>query len=435
MTNRSPEQPVRRSPAAPYSLPARSDVVVVGAGVVGLCIAYELARSQRQVLIVDRGPAAEGNSAGIAGHIVPSHVLPLAAPGAIRSAAAGILRRTGPVTLRWRWRPDYLAWILAFARNCRESTARAAVPTLERLGRLSAELADQWIVEENIECSYQRAGLLDVYFDSKAFAGAQARARLIEQAGVTVEIAGPARAYALEPALSNAAVGGIFFPEDSNLNPRHFLDGLLAATIDRGVNVSSWTEVLGIRGSGRAVTALITSRGDIEVDHVVVAAGACSSGVAAMLGEKLPVQPGKGYSITVQRPKQGPRQAMLLGEKHVAVAPMEDRIRFSGWFELGRYDRTPSLQRLRQIEATVRSALSIDAELKVLERWAGLRPTTPDGLPIVGPAPSWDNVTYATGHAMLGLSLGPATGRIVSQLVCGEPPDLDLALCSPARFL
>lgn len=125
---------------------------------------------------------------------------------------------------------------------------------------------------------------------------------------------------------------------------------------------------------------------------------------------------------------------MLLGEKHVAVAPMQDRIRFSGWFELGHDDRTPSLHRLSQIEATVRSALSIDAELKVMERWAGLRPTTPDGLPIIGPAPSWDNVTYATGHAMLGLSLGPATARIVSQSVCGETPDLDLALCSPARF-
>lgn len=435
MTNGSSDQPWHLAPAALDGVPARSDVAVVGAGVVGLCIAYELARSQREVLIVDRGPAAEGNSAGIAGHIVPSHVLPLAAPGVIRSAAAGILHRTGPVTLRWRWRPDYLAWILAFARNCRESTARAAVPTLERLGRLSAELAEEWIVEENIECSYRRGGLLDVYFDRRAFAAAQAKARLIDQFGVTVEIVGPARVFEFEPTLSSAAVGGIFFPGDSNLNPRQFLGGLLAATLERGVTVSSWTEVLGIRTSGRAVKTLITSRGDIEVDHVVVAAGAWSSSVAAMLGEKLPVQPGKGYSITVQRPEQGPRQAMLLGEKHVAVAPMEDRIRFSGWFELGRYDRTPSLQRLSQIEATVRSALSIDAELKVLERWAGLRPTTPDGLPIVGPAPSWDNVTYATGHAMLGLSLGPATGRIVSQLVCGERPDLDLALCSPARFL
>lgn len=430
MTNRTRAQ----AQAAPERLPARSDVVVIGAGIVGICIAYELARRQRQVLIVDRGLAADGNSTGIAGHIVPSHVIPLAAPGVIRSTAAGILRRTGPVTLSWRWRPDYLTWILAFARNCREKAAKAAIPTLDQLGRLSAELADRWIGDENLECSFRRAGLLDVYFDSKAFAGALAKVHLIEQTGVSVEVADRVRVKELEPALSNSAVGGIFFPDDSNLNPRQFLDGLLAATRERGVTVSSWTEVLGIRRSGRAVSTLITSRGDIEVEHVVVAAGVWSTSVAAILGEKLPVQPGKGYSITVERPEQGPNQAMLLGEKHVAVAPMEDRIRFSGWFELGQYDRTPSLQRLRQIEATVRSALSIDAELKVLERWAGLRPTTPDGLPIIGPAPSWDNVTYATGHAMLGLSLGPATGRIVSQLVCGEAPELDLPLCSPARF-
>lgn len=384
--------------------------------------------------MIDRGPIADGNSAGIAGHIVPSHVIPLAAPGAIRSTVTGILHRTGPVTIRWRTRADYLTWMLAFARNCRKRAAKAAIPTLEQLGRLSAELAEQWIAEENIECSYRRAGLLDVYFDSKAFTGAQAKARLIEQAGVTVEIAGPTRVKELEPALSSSAIGGIFFPDDSNLNPRQFLDGLLAAAVEQGATVSSWTEVLGIRRSGRAVTTLITSRGDIEVEHVVVAAGVWSASVARLLGEKLPIQPGKGYSITVHRPEQGPRQAMLLGEKHVAVAPMQDRIRFSGWFELGHDDRTPSLHRLSQIEATVRSALSIDAELKVMERWAGLRPTTPDGLPIIGPAPSWDNVTYATGHAMLGLSLGPATARIVSQSVCGETPDLDLALCSPARF-
>ena len=428
-----PPEPVDQGLSA-STIPGEADVAVIGGGVIGLCTAYELVARGREVVVLDKGPIARGSAAGNAGFIVPSHVIPLAAPGVLPGVFKGMLRRTGPVTARPSLDPDYLRWILRFVRNCTRKAAHRGAVTLTALGFLSAELMVRWIAEEGMDCGYRPGGLLHVYGDEKVLASARHEAAEMEQHGVAIEMFGAAEIHELEPALNDEVIGGFQCVDDGGLDPARFLSSLASILAERGVRFAPQTELLGFTTSATAVDQLVTSRGNLAADQVVVATGAWTPRVASFLGDSIPVQPGKGYSMTVARPRLGPRLNILIGDRWAAVNPMGDQLRMSGWLELGRLDTRPSLDRLAHIEANVRSRIRLDPDLTVLERWAGIRPVTPDGIPIIGPTPRWSNVTYAVGHGKLGLSLGPVTGRMVAQMLCGLPTDLDPGPFSPTRF-
>ncbi len=419
---------------ADFPIPGRADAAVVGAGVIGLCVAYELMKDGREVVVVDQGPIVGGAAAGSAGFITPSHVIPIAAPGVPRGVVRGMLRRTGPVTARPSLDPAYLGWIFRFLRSCTSRTAEAGAAALAALGFLSADLMEHLITEEGIDCCYRRDGLLHVYGDERVLAAAKHEAAEMERCGVAVEMLGHDEIREVEPALGDEVIGGFLCPNDAGLDPAMFLSSLASLLAGRGVRFAPHTRLLGFDSASDAVENLITSRGNLAVDRVVVAAGARSPEVASHLGNRLPIQGGKGYNVTVAAPRLGPRNNILIGDRWAALNPMGDRLRMTGWLELGRLDTAPSLKRLEHIESNVRSRVRLDPELTVLERWAGVRPITPDGLPVIGPAPGWRNVIYATGHGKLGLSLGPVTGRLVTQMAGGRSVDLDPAPFSPARF-
>ncbi|MYC84953.1 MAG: FAD-dependent oxidoreductase [Acidimicrobiia bacterium] len=416
------------------SLPRNADVVVVGGGVVGLCSAYELAAHGRQVVVIDEGPIARGSAAGNAGLITPSHLIPMAAPGVMSGVVRGMIRRTGPVTVRPSIDPSYLRWMVRFARNCNSRAADAGTVVLRALGFRSADLVAEWIERDEIKCDYRKLGLLYVYGDEAAFAAGRHEAETMERYGVTIERYDTAQIRELEPALNEEVLGGFRCVDDAGLDPARFMSGIVSVLSARGVVFVPHTRLLDFRTSGGTVDRLVTSRGDLTADEVVIATGAWTPRVASLLGESVPIQAGKGYSMTVAAPRQGPRNNLLIGDRWVAVNPIGDKLRLSGWLELGRLDTRPSLRRLAQVEANARSRVRLDPELTVLERWAGLRPVTPDGLPMIGRSSGWRNVTYAVGHGKLGLSHGPLTGRLVAQIICDRPTDLDLEPFSPRRF-
>ena len=415
-------------------LPEAADVVVVGAGAVGLAIAYELARRGRAPVVVERGKLGAGTSWGNAGFVVPSHVIPVPEPGMFATAVRSILSGKGPVTVRPLPNPSLLRWVVRFLRHCRPQAVNAAAPVLASLSNLSAGLFQEWLAEERIECAYTPDGLLNVFGDPRAFAKARHQAEWEAAFGVPARILDADETRTLEPALNESVVGSVFHPQDAGLDPGRFLAGLAAAAVRRGATLVPEAEALDARTAAGEVRCLITSRGEIRVREVVIAAGAWSPRLAARFGQRLPIEPAKGYSLTVRRPLRGPQRRMLLGEKYVAVAPMGDKLRLSGWFELGRRDARLPAARLARVESNARARLHLDASLRVISRWAGFRPVTPDGVPIIGRARAWRNLTYAAGHAMLGLTLAPASGRLVAQLLCGEPPQVDISRCSPERF-
>lgn len=420
--------------AAPDALPETAEAVVVGAGAVGLSIAYELAGRGMETAVVERGTAGVGTSSGNAGFVVPSHVIPVPEPGMFAVAVRSMLSGKGPVTVRSPLRPGLWRWAAAFLRNCRPQAVEAAAPMLAALGNLSAGLFQEWLDGEGMECAYERNGLLNVFGGPRELAAGRHRAEWEAKFGVPIQILDGDEAREMEPALNGSVTGAVFYPDDAGLDPGRFMAGLAAAAIRRGVRVVSNTEVLGAETGGGKVRRLVTTRGEIRAGETVLAAGAWTPQLAARFGNRLPIQPAKGYSVTVRRPRRGPRRRMLLGEKYVAVAPMGDLLRMSGWFELGRLDSRLPPSRLAQVERNARSRLDLDSDLRVTQRWAGFRPVTPDGVPVIGRAPGWTNLSYAAGHALLGLSLAPATGRLAAQVIYGETTDVDIGPCSPERF-
>jgi D-amino-acid dehydrogenase len=407
-------------------------VIVIGGGIVGLASALELAGRGRAVTVVDRCPIDGGCALGSAGHLVPSHVVPLAAPGAVRDAIAGIVRRDGAVSVRWSADPDLWRWLSRFVRSCTPGAVAGAVPALSALARLSDGIWDEWLDASGQSVAVD--GLLDAYRTAPALARAVARADELRHWGVDAEVVDGDRARSLEPALVGPLAGGVLLHGDRNLHPGLALGALIRRVERAGVTLAPCTEVVDVEAVGERIARVRTSGGDIDAGHVVLAAGAWSGRLARRLGERVPVIAGRGLSLTVARPAWGPRRALLLGEDHVAVGPMGDDLRLSAWFLLNDDDRTASAGRLDALERIARRRLRIDDRLVVRRRWAGLRPVTPDGVPIIGPSTRWANVTIATGHAMTGLTLGPGTGRLVAQLVCGRRPAIALDRFSPRRF-
>jgi D-amino-acid dehydrogenase len=309
---------------------------------------------------------------------------------------------------------------------------QTAAPALGALAALSESIWDEWLSASGQAVTTD--GLLDVYAGQRAFDRARHHAAELRRWGVAVDVVDGAAALAMEPALLEPVAGAVHLVDDRSIDPGRALADLVARVSAAGAELHPSTEVLDVDSAGDRVVAVRTSGGDVRAEHVVVAAGAWSGRVAALVGERVPMLPGRGFSVTVARPVDGPRRPLLLGEDHVAVAPLTETLRLSAWFHLNDFDTTIDATWIDRLQALARRRIRLDADLSVRRRWAGLRPVTPDGVPIIGPAARWRNVTIAAGHSMVGLTLGPGTGRLVAQLVCGETPDVDIDRFSPRRF-
>jgi len=413
----------------------KADVLIIGGGSIGLNCAYYLLRSGRKVTIVDAKDVAKGSSAGNAGHIVPSHIIPLAAPGIVPTAFKWMLDpKNSPFGMKISLDPKYISWLLQFALACNEANVQRAIPPLNSLGQLSTKNFSRMIAEEKFDCHYQEKGLLFLYKTEDAFKGGQHEAELMRKYGVPVDVLKKAALHDREPAARDEVLGGVHFTGDANLNPALFLKLLGERVRLMGAEIFENTPVTGFDVADGKVRAVKTSTGDFETDEIILAAGAWSPEVARDLRLNIPVQSARGYSLTMSAIKIMPRHALLLGERRVAVSPMGDVLRFTGRLELSNIDTTVNAKHIAGIESAVREYIQVDEKLDIHETWAGLRPTTPDGMPIIGRSSHYRNLILATGHAMLGLSLGPGTGQVVAELVNGKEAAFDLSPLRAERF-
>lgn len=408
--------------------------IVIGGGVAGVCTAYALARRGQPVTLLERGEICSGASHGNAGLLLPSHCVPLAAPGVLGSGLRWLLDPASPFYIRPRLDPALISWLLRFAAACRGSRAHAAMPVVRDLHRASLALYEQIVAERGLRCGFARHGMLMLFRTRAGLAAGIREARLVAERGVAAEPLDEAAVREKVPCARPGVVGGVFYPEDAQVTPGEFVRALAGVAAQLGARVLTHTEVIGFETAGRSLSRVRTTRGDFEAGDVVLAAGSWSPVVARELGLRVPVQPAKGYSVTIRRPESCPALPLLLNEARVGVTPMGDTLRFAGTLELAGLDLSISRRRLDAIVAGARAYLDGLDQLEVLEIWRGLRPCTPDGLPLIGRARAWDNLTFATGHAMIGISLGPITGELVAQLLCGEPPSLEMGPVSPARF-
>ena len=394
---------------------------MIGAGIVGACCALELARDGAAVTVVERGGGwGEGCSWGNAGLLVPSHARPIAAPENLRAGLRWMLRRDSPFGLRVR--PALAPWLARYARASTPGRAERG----EALQRALCVEALARFEELGVDGGFRRSGCLTVYTGEDAPHRAAAEAASPAGRALGAQVLSEAEAQSLEPALTHAVRAGVLFPHEAQCDPGRLVEAIGAAAIERGASLRTGVEARAIRPG-----AVDTGDGALSAGLVVVAAGAWSGRLARTLGVRLPLLAGKGYAVDYDPSASPLRIPLYLHDERCVANPMGSRLRVTGGLILGAPEQRSDPRRFRAIRQAA-TVLGVRAEPRL--EWSGVRPCTPDGLPVIGPHPRAEHVLFATGHGMLGVTLGPLTGRIVADLAAGRADHPALESLSPARF-
>lgn len=410
-------------------------VIVVGGGVIGAACAHYLVQSGWQVTILERGDFGQGCSHANCGLVSPSHVLPLAVPGAVAGVFRTMLTPGSPLYIKPRFDPALWSWLWRFARRCNTPDMLTAGRAIQALLQSSRALYEEVLPGDNLACEWETQGVLFVFQHRDAFEHhAHTDQLLREQFQLAAQRYESTELTALEPALKEGLAGGWLYTSDAHLRPDKLLASWRQALQARGVAIQERCEVRDFVSHGSKATAVVTAQGEMAADAFVLAAGAWTPLLRRRLGCRLPIQPGKGYSITMTRPRLCPTRPMIFEEHRVAVTPMQSAYRLGSTMEFAGYDTTLNPRRLELLRAGARHYLQEPCGDEVLEEWYGWRPMTYDSKPIIGRTPALNNVLLAAGHNMLGLSMAPATGKLVAELLNEVPPHVDPQPYAVTRF-
>ena len=415
-------------------------VVVIGAGVVGTTAAWYLARNGHDVTVVERreGAGLETSFAN-GGQISPCHAEPWANPAVLPKVLKWLGREDAPLLFRWgRWDPELWAWGLRFLANCTPARTRTNTERTLRVALYSRAGLAALRAETGIEYDQRRQGILHVYRDAREFDHAVAAAELMKHFGLDRRPQSPAACVAIEPALGSVAselAGGILTPDDESGDAHKFTTRLATLAEAQGVEFRWDLTVLGLIPDGAKVGGLVTSAGLLTADAYVLAAGVESPRLARPLGLRLPIVPAKGYSITVPVANHaGAPQVSITDDEHKMVySRLGDRLRAAGTAEMAGHDHALTPARIAMILGHTRALFPDGGDYARAEPWTGLRPVTPDSVPLLGRTP-WSNLYLNTGHGTLGWTMACGSGRIIADLVSGRPPEIALDGLDLSRF-
>ena len=408
-------------------------VTILGAGVIGLSTALYCARRGMKVTVIEKKVRQrDGCSFGNAGMIVPSHFIPLAAPGMVKPGLKWMWNPESPFYIQPRLDVDLMRWGLHFWKAATKARADAAAPVLRDLSLLSRQCFE----EIGFDFGLVKKGLLMLCKKQQTLDEEAHMAAKANDLGIPAEVLDAKATAALDPAVTMDVCGSVYFQKDCHLSPSRFIAALEAELERLGVEMLWETEVSGFEVEGGALRAVKTSRGQVEGHEVVLCGGVWSAEMAKKLGLKLQMQAGKGYSLTLAKPKQLPDLCSICTEARLAVTPMDGSLRVGGTMEMAGVDESITLRRVCGITRAFPRYFPAfeERDFADVRTWSGLRPVSPDGMPYIGRTKRWKNLTVATGHAMMGLSLAPATGRIVADVLAGENSPVALDLMSPDRF-
>jgi D-amino-acid dehydrogenase len=410
-------------------------VLIVGCGVVGAACAYFLRKADCQVTMIEQGAFGMGCSHANCGFVSPSHVLPLAVPGAVRSTMKAMLQPDSPFSVRPGLNFSLWKWLIQFAGKCNDRAMEGSARAIHALLQSSRRLYQEIIDLEGFDVDWETKGLLFVFQSQPALEHhgdvvAWLRAHMDIQ---SERYEGHALCQ-LEPALKPGLAGGWHYPGDAHLRPDKLMTAWHAWLTKNDVTLQENCRLLELNSENGKVHSVKTSQGDLEADDVILATGAWTPLMQQQLRCKIPIQPGKGYSMTMDRPNPCPKIPMLFEEHRVAATPFASGYRLGSIMEFIGYDATLNRHRLEFLTHGAQHYLHAPRGEPVVEEWWGWRPMTYDSVPIIGPAPAFANVTLATGHSMLGLSMAPGTGKLVSELVLGQPPHVDPVPYAVTRF-
>lgn len=404
---------------------------------IGLCAAYYAARRGCAVTVIDRGgPDRGGCSFGNVGMIVPSHFLPLAAPGAVGTALKWMFNPRSPFYIKPRLDGELIRWAYDFWRSATAEHVRRAAPLLAELHLASRAEYLELARLPGIDFGLVERGLLMLCKTPHAL---DDEARVAERGrawGVPADVLTPGQLAKLEPGIDLDVAGAVHFPKDAHFTPERLMASLHQLAAGHGAAFRWRTEVTGWRTEGGRVAAVKTSAGEVGGDEFVLCGGSWSPAVARELGLRLPIQAGRGYTLTLAAPRQLPKICSICVEARLAITPMEKTLRVGGTMEIAGCEEKINPLRIEGITAKFPRYYTAfqTRDFDGVEPWCGLRPVSPDGLPYLGRSARWANLVVSTGHAMMGMSLAPITGRIVAQVLCDEKPAVDIGLLDPERF-
>jgi D-amino-acid dehydrogenase len=414
---------------------SRGSVLIIGGGVIGTVSAYYLERSGWTVTVIEKGEIGQGTSFGNCGLVCPSHVLPLAEPGVIGKTFKALFAKNSPFSIKPRLDLALWSWLLQFAKRCNEHDMLEAANGIHALLESSMEEYRRLIEIESLDCEWQLRGLLFPYQSHETLNAFDATNHLLSESfGVPARKLSGAETVALEPALKTGLAGSWYYQDDAHLRPDKLLASLRSLLQARGVKFLANREMTSFRVRGNQALAVSTTQGEIEANEFVVAAGALTPFLSHHLGCRIPIQPGKGYSITMPRPKICPAIPLIFPETRVAATPFESGYRLGSTMEFAGYDSSINPARLQLLKDGARPFLQEPYCEPIQEEWFGWRPMTQDSLPIIDRSPSLDNVLIAAGHNMLGLSMATGTGKLVAEMLGGGKPHISVAPYRVVRF-
>lgn len=414
-----------------------SKVAIIGGGINGLSAAYYLQQRGHQVTLIDRGEVATANcSFGNAGYVSPSHIVPLAAPGMVMMGLKWMRDPESPFYVRPRLAPDLISWGWQFYRASTKAHVDKGAPVLCELNLASRDCYEELNDILGDSFSFSRQGLLMLFKDPHALEHEIAIAKRANQLGLKTEVLDAAQTQARNPAIRQDVCGSVFFADDCHMAPFQMMACLQQHLEKAGVRFQWKTEVTGWKRDGRRIKVAVTNDAEIEADEFVLCGGSWSSSLVKSLGLKMPIQAGKGYSLTLNKPRFKMEIPAILVERRVAVTPMGKQLRFAGTMEIAGLNTDINPVRIRGIKKSVPLYFPdfTDEDFEDVQPWVGLRPCSPDGLPYIGRTRRYDNLSIGAGHAMLGLSLGPITGLLVAQTISGEKPQVASSMLDPDRY-
>ncbi len=418
-------------------MPKSKSILIVGGGVIGLCTAYYAMQKGHSVTIIERGePTHDSCSLGNAGMIVPSHFVPLAAPGMVAYGLRVMWNPESPFYVRPRLSLDLMRWGWQFWRAANAAHVARSGPLLRDLSLESRRCYEELAAQMDNRFGLVQKGLLLLCKTEKTL---HQEAELVEKAhalGLKAEALDAKQTALRDPGVRMDVAGSIYFEQDCHLAPQKFVAELTRA-LEAGGAAFRWsTEVTGWRTNSGRIEAVQTTQGEQTADEYVLAGGSWSPQIVNGLRLNLPMQAGKGYSVTLTEPRQQPQLCSIFTEARVAVTPMGNTLRFGGTMEITGLDESINPARVNGILKSIPNYFPAfqPEDLRGLPVWRGLRPCSPDGLPYVGRFGRYRNLSAATGHAMMGLSLGPVTGKLMGELLSDETPSLPLDALSPDRY-
>jgi len=400
-------------------------VIVIGSGIIGVFIAYYLTRKKWSVTIVDRGCFGAGASAGNCGLIVPNHVLPLNDPATLLKAVFWMFKKDAPLHVKPKFNPRLINWFGKFAKKCNRKDILISAKGRNALLQSSFNLYPSIIRKENILCDWSVRGSLHVYKSAKNWTAYQTTDALLRRYGIKAQCLTREDILDLEPALGIDAAGGWYYRETAHLRPERLLSGMRRLLSEKGVRIIENNEVTGFAVENKRAAGIRTKNGILSAGQFVVAMGAWTPDFEKSLGCRIPIQPGKGLSITMKPPENCPRLPLFFEEKNVVATPWQDDFRLGGTMEFAGYDSSLNRRRLDALTHAAASYLKGFEAEHIEEEWCGFRPMTCDGLPIIGRSPRLQNVMIAAGHNMVGISTGPGTGKLVAEMINTDSPHID----------